>query len=57
VSTSLNSGVPLTLGGNTELASQFDKFTRRIFGPASEQQPVVAAKRGKLGLERFASLW
>ena len=34
VSTALNSGVPLALAGNTEIAAQFDSFTRRIIDPA-----------------------
>jgi pilus assembly protein CpaE len=56
VSTALNSGVPLALAGNSEIAGQFDRFTRRILDPASEP-PVGETKRNLLGLERFASLW
>lgn len=33
VSTALNSGVPLALTNHSELASQFDRFTRQILGP------------------------
>ena len=58
VSTALNSGVPLTLAGNTELASQFDSFARRLLDPSavSAESPV---KRGPLplGLQRLASIW
>ena len=58
VSTALNSGVPLTLAGNTELASQFDSFARRLLDPnaVSAEAPV---KRGPLplGLQRLASIW
>jgi pilus assembly protein CpaE len=57
VSTALNSGVPLALAANSELASQFDRFTRRIFDPTSDAPPAATAKRSLLGLERFASLW
>jgi pilus assembly protein CpaE len=57
VSAALNSGVPLALAANSELASTFDRFTRRIFDPNVDAAPVAAAKRGLLGLERFASLW
>jgi pilus assembly protein CpaE len=57
VSTALNSGVPLALAANSELASQFDRFTRRIFDPTADAPPAATAKRGLLGLERFASLW
>jgi pilus assembly protein CpaE len=56
VSTALNSGVPLALAGNSDIAGQFDRFTRRILDPNAEQ-PVDAPKRNLLGLERFASLW
>lgn len=57
VSTALNSGVPLTLAGNSELASQFDAFARRIIDPnAVDAQP--ADKRAiPLGLQRLASIW
>ena len=34
VSTALNSGVPLTLSNNSEIASQFDNFTRQLVGMA-----------------------
>ena len=34
VSTALNSGVPIALAGNSELASQFDQFSRQIVDPA-----------------------
>src|SRR5437762_2598107 len=37
VSTALNSGVPLTLAGNSEIASQFDRFTRRVLHPKSSE--------------------
>ena len=58
VSTALNSGVPLALAGNSELASQFDSFARRILDPDA----VVAAPSDKrspmpLGLQRLASIW
>ena len=32
VSTALNSGVPLALTNNSEIASQFDNFTRQLLG-------------------------
>src|SRR5207247_1052693 len=58
VSTALNSGVPLTLAGNSERASQFDRFTRRVLHPkSSEADPAPTHKRGLMGLERIASLW
>jgi pilus assembly protein CpaE len=56
VSTALNSGVPIALAGNSELASQFDQFARRLVDPSS---PDVAApaKRSSLGLQRLAWMW
>ena len=59
VSTALNSGVPLALSGDSEMARQFDSFTRSIFEPATVQQPAAAAppSRNLLGIGRIASFW
>ena len=57
VSTALNSGVPLALTGNTDLAAQFDSFTRRVLDPSLDAPPLPAAKRHLLGLEKLASIW
>jgi pilus assembly protein CpaE len=57
VSTALNSGVPLALTGNSDLATQFDSFTRLILDPTGAATVAPANKRGLLGLERIASLW
>jgi pilus assembly protein CpaE len=57
VSTALNSGVPLALAGSTDIAAQFDSFTRRIIDPAAGTEAPAPAKRARLGLERIASLW
>jgi pilus assembly protein CpaE len=58
VSAALNSGVPLTLAGNSDIATQFDRFTRRIIETPGEvvdmSQP---AKKVSLGLNRIASIW
>ena len=56
VSAALNSGVPLALSGNTDIAAQFDRFTRGILDPAAPSAPP-GAKRTALGFERLASLW
>src|SRR5215471_12781404 len=56
VSAALNSGVPLALAGNSEMATQFDRFTRRILDPGAEPGGDTG-KKNLLGLERFASLW
>ncbi len=56
VSSALNSGVPLALAGDSEIAQQFDRFTRGILQPAAAE-PAVPAKRSRLGLDRLASIW
>lgn len=58
VSTALNSGVPVALTGNSGIAEQFDRFTRRILDPERELPPTVSPSRlSTLGLERLASIW
>jgi pilus assembly protein CpaE len=47
VSTALNSGVPLALTDHSELAAQFDRFTRQIIGPGDEQAAPRPEKRPK----------
>jgi len=51
VSTALNSGVPLALTNNSELAGQFDSFTRQLVGLGSEEaKPEPERKRVFLGM-------
>lgn len=58
VSTALNSGVPVALTGNSGIAEQFDRFTRRILDPERElPRPVPPSRLSTLGLERLASIW
>jgi pilus assembly protein CpaE len=58
VSSALNSGVPLALSGNTDMATQFDKFIRRIIDAGAEGEPAAAGgRRGALGIHRLASIW
>jgi len=58
VSTALNSGVPVALTGNSGIAEQFDRFTRRLLDPSGDPPQAAAPSRlGALGLERIASLW
>jgi pilus assembly protein CpaE len=52
VSNALNSGVPLALSGNSHVASQFDRFTRRLLDPNG-----YAQNRRRSPLQRIASLW
>lgn len=57
VSEALNSGIPLAQAGNSELAMQFDQFTRRVLNPSVEFTTAAPQKRNLLGLEKLASLW
>jgi pilus assembly protein CpaE len=58
VSAALNSGVPLALTGNSDMATQFDRFTRRILEPGADEANDGGAKRGLLGsFDRLASIW
>jgi len=58
VSTALNSGVPLALSGNTEMAAQFDTFIRRILNTGAEApETVTASRRSAFGVQRLASIW
>lgn len=59
VSSALNSGVPLSLTGNTDLASQVDQFTRKILEAAGHAPAATPPPPGRstLGLQRVASLW
>ena len=50
VSTALNSGVPLALANQSELASQFDAFTRQLLGHQAEAKAEPEKKRAFLGL-------
>ena len=45
VSTALNSGVPLALTNNTEIASQFDSFTRQLVGMMAEEARVEPERK------------
>src|SRR5262249_49604906 len=57
VSTALNSGVPLALSGNSDMATQFDTFTRRILEPEGGIPKAPSEKRSVFGLQKIASLW
>jgi pilus assembly protein CpaE len=50
VSTALNSGVPLTLTNSTDIASQFDAFTRNLVGLAEQPKPEPERRRVFLGI-------
>ena len=57
VSAALNSGVPLALTGNSDIATQFDHFTRQILDPDAATPTPQPARRRLPGLERLASIW
>ena len=57
VSTGLNSGVPLALTGNSDIAAQLDHFTRQILDPGAEGLVAQPARRKLAGLERLVSIW
>jgi pilus assembly protein CpaE len=57
VSNALNSGVPLTMAGNSDMAAQFDHFTRQLIDPSFTAAPAEPAKKRLLGFEKIASLW
>jgi pilus assembly protein CpaE len=50
VSEALNSGVPLALTNNTEIATQFGAFTRQLVGRQDDAKPEPEKKRAFLGL-------
>jgi pilus assembly protein CpaE len=56
VSAALNSGVPLALSGDTDIAARFGHFTRLVLDPGADAV-MPAPKRSRLGLDRLASLW
>lgn len=58
VSTALNSGVPLALSGDSDIATHFDQFTRSVLDPSGAIGPAAAPKtKSTFGLDRIASLW
>jgi pilus assembly protein CpaE len=57
VSGALNSGVPLTMSDNSDMASQFDRFTRRLIDPTTDADASSSRVRSTLGLQRLASIW
>jgi pilus assembly protein CpaE len=57
VSTALNSGVPLALTGDSDIAEQFDSFTRRIIEPDAAAAPSQKTKGSRLSIDRLASMW
>lgn len=56
VSTALNSGVPLAQSGKTELATQFDRFSRDLLAPPKEEVAAGAPKK-VASLSRTGWVW
>jgi pilus assembly protein CpaE len=50
VSTALNSGVPLSLSNNSDLASQFGSFTRQLLGVHDDAKAEPERRKAFLGL-------
>lgn len=50
VSTALNSGVPLALANHSEIAQQFDSFTRQLIAPEGQAREPERRKGAFLGL-------
>ena len=50
VSTALNSGVPLTTTNHSEIAAQFDSFTRHLVGMHEDAKPEAEKRRVFLGI-------
>jgi pilus assembly protein CpaE len=56
VAGALNAGVPITLAGNSDLAQQFELFTRPFVQTETPAAPA-APSRKPLNFQRLASLW
>ena len=57
VAMALNSGAPLTLAGNSDMATQFERLTRTFLPGAAETEAAPARRPTMLGFDRLASLW
>jgi pilus assembly protein CpaE len=57
VSSALNSGVPLTMAGNSEMATQFETLTQQLVDQVPAEEPADKGTRGLLKLDKIASLW
>lgn len=58
VSAALNSGIPLAASGDSEVAIQFDRFTRRLIDPTTTMpEDAPPPTRSLLNLGRIASFW
>ena len=56
VAGALNAGVPITLAGNSDLAQQFELFTRSFVQTEPPAEPAPPSRK-PLNFQRLASLW
>jgi pilus assembly protein CpaE len=57
VSTALNSGVPLSLSGDSVIATQFAQFTRGELNQTGTTETAPPPKKTLRSLDRLASIW
>ena len=57
VSTALNSGVPLAQTGKSDLAAQFDRFSRDLLAADTHEAPVAVPQKKVAGLGRIGWVW
>jgi pilus assembly protein CpaE len=57
VSGALNSGVPLALADDSDIAGEFNEFTKGILDPTARRPDESTGKRSLRGIEKIASIW
>lgn len=57
VAAALNAGVPIALAGNSELAREFERFTRSFLDSQGGRGDGAPVRKSPLRLQRLASLW
>lgn len=57
VAGALNSGVPIAMAGNSDLAEQFQQFTRPFLAAEAPADSPAPSRKSPLTFQRFASLW
>jgi pilus assembly protein CpaE len=57
VSTALNSGVPIAQSGKSDIAAQFDRFTRDLLGAEERAAANQAPQKKVAGLGRIGWVW
>jgi pilus assembly protein CpaE len=55
VASAINSGVPVVLGGHSEISTQFERFAKQILTPGTTEEPATTEKkRSVLSLSFFS---